>query len=196
VPRAGLTPSRVVDEAAAFADEVGFDNVTLAGVADRFGVRLPSLYKHVAGIDALRDKLRDRATAELTSVLNAAASGLDAGAAVSALAHAYRSWALEHPGRYQATVRAPDPRDEAALASAARATEAVTIPLAGFGLKGDATIDAARLLRATLHGFVALELDGGFGLPKSVDRSFDHAVAALVDSLRRWPERETAMGSR
>jgi hypothetical protein len=35
-----------------------------------------------------------------------------------------------------------------------------------------------------VHGFIALELGGGFGLPVDVDESFDHLVATLVAGLR------------
>jgi AcrR family transcriptional regulator len=55
--RAGLSPERVVAEAAAVADEVGLRQLTLAAVAQRFGVALPSLYKHVDGLDGLQRDL-------------------------------------------------------------------------------------------------------------------------------------------
>ena len=38
MPRVGLTHERVVAEAAAVADEVGLEGLTLAAVAKRFGV--------------------------------------------------------------------------------------------------------------------------------------------------------------
>ncbi|MEV1143797.1 TetR family transcriptional regulator, partial [Micromonospora sp. NPDC049799] len=56
MPRAGLTPQTVVRAAADLADEVGLDRLTLAAVAARLGVALPSLYKHVRGADALHHR--------------------------------------------------------------------------------------------------------------------------------------------
>ncbi len=50
MPRAGLTPDRIISEAATVADEVGLDRLTLAAVAHRCGVSLPGLYKHVSGL--------------------------------------------------------------------------------------------------------------------------------------------------
>jgi hypothetical protein len=52
--------------------------------------------------------------------------------------------------------------------------------LRAYELEGDDLVDATRALRATLHGFVAIELAGGFGLPTDVDRSFERAVDGLV----------------
>jgi hypothetical protein len=43
--------------------------------------------------------------------------------------------------------------------------------------------DAVHAIRATLHGFVALEAGGGFGLPEDVDESFERLVAMLVSGL-------------
>ena len=54
MPRAGLTPERIISEAATVADEVGLDRLTLAAVAHRCGVSLPGLYKHVSGLDEVR----------------------------------------------------------------------------------------------------------------------------------------------
>jgi AcrR family transcriptional regulator len=185
MPRAGLTPDRVVREAESLIDEVGLERLTLAAVAERLTVRLPSLYKHVESLAALRAQVGVRATRELADVLSRATGGRSGAVAVRELAFAYRRWALAHPGRYSATVRAPDPGDADALAAADAAVRAVFAVLEGFGLNGDDLIDATRSLRASLHGFVALEAAGGFGLPKSVEASFERHVDSLVAGLER-----------
>ena len=73
--RAGLTPQRVAEEAALLADEVGLDQLTLAAVAQRFGVALPSLYKHVRGLDGLRRDLAVVGVQQLAEALSRAAVG-------------------------------------------------------------------------------------------------------------------------
>ena len=75
MPRTGLTPTRVVAEAAAVADEVGIDHLTLAAVADRCGVALPSLYKHIQGLDGLRRDLAVLGMDQLATALTRAAIG-------------------------------------------------------------------------------------------------------------------------
>lgn len=183
MPRAGLSPERVVREAELLIDEVGFEQLTLAAVANRLTVQLPSLYKHVEGLGALRSELSVRSTRELADVLTRATAGRSRADALRGLAHAYRSWAIEHPGRYAATVRAPDPSNAEAIAAADAAVRAVLAVLEGYGLRGEDLIDAARSLRASLHGFVALEATGGFGLPRSIEASFDRHVQYLVTAL-------------
>jgi len=186
VPRAGLTPSVVVAAAADLADEIGFERLTLAALAARLGVAVPSLYKHIDGLAAVRRGIAISALADLGSDLTAEvsrASGRKSHHRLRVLAHAYRSFAAAHPGRYAATVRAAAPEDEEHAASAGAALAVVLEVLAGLGLSGDAAIDAARGLRALLHGFAALEAGGGFGLPRDVDRSFDRVIDAFGRAL-------------
>jgi AcrR family transcriptional regulator len=190
VPRVGLNQQVVVREAARLADEVGADQLTLAALANRLGVALPSLYKHVRGADALAQKLSALATAELAEDLTAAVAGRAGPDALRALAAAYRAYARRHPGRYPATQRVPDRADPEHVAAGERAVGAIYAALRGYGLDGDDAVDATRMLRSTLHGFVSLEAAGGFGLPRTVDTSFDRLVAALDGTFRSWPREE------
>jgi AcrR family transcriptional regulator len=186
VPRAGLNRGAVVGAAAVLADEVGWEQLTLAGLAGRLDVRLPSLYKHIESLDGLRRDVAVLALGELGAALGAAAVGRSGGDALRALAGAYRGYAREHPGRYAATVRAPAPGDTGHAAAAEGVLRVVFAVLAGYRLTGDDAVDATRALRATLHGFVVLETGGGFGMPVDVDRSYDRLVAGLDATLSRW----------
>jgi AcrR family transcriptional regulator len=190
MPRAGLTHDRVVAEAEAFADEVGLSQVTISALAARLGVRQPSLYKHIDGMDALQRSISIRALNELTDVLARAAVGRSRGDALTAMSHKYREWAKQHPGRYAACQHAPIPGDAEDQAAANRLIGVCLDVLAGYGLDADDAIDALRALRAALHGFVTLETLGGFGLPVDVDRSFDRMITAIISSLSsQWTSR-------
>ena len=183
MPRAGLTPERVVREAGDLADQEGLASLTLSAVAGRLGVRQPSLYKHVDSLAGLRRGISLAAKRELGTVLARATGGRAGPDAGRALAAAYRSWVVEHPGRYAATVRAPEPDDEEDRRASDEVVAVVLAVLAAFDLDDDAAIDAARALRSAIHGFVSLEAAGGFGLPRDVDRSFVFLVDALVAGL-------------
>jgi AcrR family transcriptional regulator len=186
MPRAGLTRERIAQQAAAAADETGFDRLTLAAVAARCGVSLPSLYKHVDGLDTVRRDVAVLAVRELTAALAQAAAGLAGRDALVAFAQAYRGYATAHPGRYAASVRAPDAGDEEHNAAAAAALGLIANVLKGYRIEGDDMIDAVRMLRAALHGFVALEAAGGFGLPQSVDGTFTRLVDSLHIAWSAW----------
>lgn len=211
----------VVDLALTLVDEAGprgFDQLTLAGVAARAGVAVPSLYKHVGSLADLRREVAVVAVRGLVDAVDAATAGATGSDAVQRLARAVRVYARSWPGRYAATQVAPDatdPADEPLRLVANEAAHLVAEVLAGSGsgprahadalagpggggarssgatrsepLTGAALVNTVRTVRAAVHGFVVLELGGGFGLPEDVDASFDHLVATLVAGLPRVP---------
>jgi AcrR family transcriptional regulator len=184
MPRAGLTPDRVIAEAAAVADETGFDNLALAAVAQRCGVSLPSLYKHISGLREVRRGIALLALRELTGELARATAGSSGRDALHALSAAHRAYALAHPGRYAASVQAPEQDDEEYVAVATDAFSVIAAALSGYRLGHSELIHAVRMWRAACHGMASLQSAGGFGLPESVDETFDLLIDALDGAFR------------
>jgi AcrR family transcriptional regulator len=182
--RAGLTPARVVSEAAALADERGVEALSLASLADRLGVRVPSLYKHVDGLGDLRRRLALQGLHELADAVTAGTVGRAGPDALRASAAAYRTYAGAHPGVYAAIQRAPMADDPEWTAAASRIADVLFAVLHGYGPGDDELVHAARAVRSALHGFVTLERLGGFGLPQDVDASFDRMLDLLDAGLR------------
>ncbi|MFD6100143.1 TetR/AcrR family transcriptional regulator [Nocardiopsis flavescens] len=186
MPRAGLTPALVVDEAARLADEEGWEALSLAAVAKRCGVAAPSLYKHVDGLAGLRREIAVLGANEIGEHLQRAAVGLSGADALRAGAHAYRAYALAHPGRYAALQRLA-PLASADVQLDTDPVRVMAAVLRGFGIAQDRSVHAIRALRSALHGFVDLEAQGGFGLPEDVDESFALLVEGFVRAYRDWP---------
>jgi len=187
MPRVGLSTAAVVAAAAEIADAEGLDRLTLARVAAAAGVRTPSLYNHVESLDDVRRRVALLALRDLADALRDAAVGRAGDDALAATADAYRAYARRHPGRYAATQRAPSEGDEEMRAAAKGAVDVVLAILRGYGLEGDDAIHAARAVRSALHGFVALEAGGGFGIPVDLDESYARMVRALARGLRDAP---------
>ena len=187
MPRAGLSTAAVVAAAADIADAEGLDRLTLARVAAAAGVWTPSLYNHVESLDDVRRRVALLALRDLADALRDAAVGRAGDDALVAMADAYRAYARRHPGRYAATQRAPAEGDEEMRAAAKGAVDVVLAILRGYGLEGDDAIHAARAVRSALHGFVALETGGGFGIPVDLDESYARMVRALARGLRDAP---------
>ncbi|MGV9500446.1 TetR/AcrR family transcriptional regulator [Streptomyces sp. NPDC003642] len=195
MPRAGLTPDRLVAAAADLADEAGFEHVTLSALARRFGVKDASLYSHVRSLRDLRTRMALLAGGEMIDRIAAAVAGRTGRDALAAFAGAYRAYALEHPGRYAATQL---PLDEALVGDspALRRTAEVTYGmLRAYGLEEPDLTDAVRLLRSAFHGYCALESSGAFGAPRDVQASWDKSVDALHVLLLNWPREERPSGA-
>ena len=185
-PKAGLDHAAVVQAAATLADAAGIDQLTLADLAVRLGVRTPSLYNHVAGLPGLHRDLALLGTRELCARLSRAAIGKSGDAAVQGLCQAYRAFVNERPGLYAATVRSglltdqPDPE----LNAAQRDTvDVVLMVLSAYQLSGADAIHAARGLRSVVHGFATLESSDGFGIPLDLDTSFQRLIQIYIAGL-------------
>ncbi|MGO4691496.1 TetR/AcrR family transcriptional regulator [Glaciibacter sp. 2TAF33] len=191
MPRARLSRRAVTDAALDLVDgggTGGFDGLSLAAVAARTGVAVPSLYKHVGSLADLRRSVAVASVAELTTVIEAASIGRAGPDALRASMAAVREFAGRHPGRYAATQvagRPGDPDDTELTEAGAATVTALARVLRGFGLAPERTVDAVRLLRSALHGFVVLELGGGFGLPDDLDRSFALVVDTVIAGIER-----------
>jgi hypothetical protein len=83
-------------------------------------------------------------------------------------------------------LRAPSSDDQESAAAAGQLLDVVYAVLEGYGIEGDDAVDATRTLRALLHGYVALEAAGGFGIARDVRESFDRAIEAFDATLTTW----------
>ncbi|MEV5834634.1 TetR/AcrR family transcriptional regulator [Nocardia sp. NPDC052112] len=191
-PRAGLTAERITLAAAELADEVGFDNITVAALARRFGVKDASLYSHIKNLEDLRNRVAMSAADEKTERIAAAVAGRAGRDALAAFADEWRRYAREHPGRYAATQMPMNPAVAADRRGGWRAIDLTYGMLRAYGLDEPDVTDAVRLLRSTFHGYANLEASGGFGHSRSTDASWDRIVDALHITLTHWPTDEKA----
>jgi AcrR family transcriptional regulator len=184
-PRPSLDEDTVLRAAAKLVDSEGYETLSLARLAQVLGIRTPSLYNHVAGLEGVRRGLAVLGARELRDRLAQAAIGKSGAEAILAIAQAYRLFAREHPGLYAASLRAPGP-DEPALAEADDGIlDVIRAVLAPYGLRDDAEVHAIRAFRSLAHGFVSLELAGGFGMPVDLDESYAALMQMLLMGLQR-----------
>jgi AcrR family transcriptional regulator len=180
--RRGTLSREVVAAAAADLMDAagGPDALTLAEVAGRFNVKVPSLYNHVSGIDDLRDAVAVHTYTLFYNALRDAAVGRTADDALMAIALTARQFAHEHPGIYPLLLRLITP---AGAAQAQRLLDLLIALLRPYGLSEEDSLHAIRGLRSVMHGFVDIERAGGFGLPLDLDESYRRLVAMFITGL-------------
>ncbi|WP_439675565.1 TetR/AcrR family transcriptional regulator [Embleya sp. MST-111070] len=174
-PPVGGRAREIVAAARELLEGEGPEAVSMRRIAERIGIKAPSLYKHFADKSAVESALIAQAMAELAEALEAAEAGSagaggSAGSAaggsrlerITALAGAYRAYALAHPDLYR--LMSGQPLDRAALPSGLEERAAAPLMRA---VGGDH--DAARAVWGFAHGMVSLELAGRF--PPGADLS-------------------------
>ena len=164
--------------------ERGMEALTMQAVADKAGVRGPSLYKHFADRRDLRRAVEKSVVADLQSVLTAASRSPDDLVALREMAAAYRRFAKKSPSKY-ALIFALQTDDEETEAARRQALEPALKRLRNWlGDPGLAFV-RARVLTSFLHGFVSMEAAGAFRFGGSIDEAF----RAGIDLLLTRPEK-------
>jgi len=180
----GITRPQVIDCAATLVNTQGFAALSLAQIASQTGVKVPSLYNYVTGIDDVRLALATRGAQEILAVVVHAAVGRAGGDAIMAVALAYRAYIVHNPGVYTATIQTnnPDPVFQHANGELLRV---LTQILAPYHLSAQDLIHALRGLRSLVHGFAKIEISDGFGMPVDLDVSFVQMVQTFIGGLTR-----------
>lgn len=186
--RTGLDQQAVLAAAAEIADTQGVEALSLAVLAQKLGIRSPSLYNHVNGLPGLRNKLVLYGYARLKEALTRAAIGKSKDDAVRAIADAYLTFVRRHPGVYEATCRYPDLTDPAVQQAAGEIVEVVIEVLQAYGLRDEAAIHIVRGFRSLIHGFATIEQQGGFGIPLDLNVSFRLLVDTFLAGIHALHE--------
>jgi AcrR family transcriptional regulator len=187
--RMGLTPERLIQAGAELADEVGFEQVTVSALARRFDVKVASLYSHLRNSQDLKTGIALLALEELADRAADALAGRAGKDALTAFANVYRDYAREHPGRYAAARLRLDPETAAASAGVRHAQMTRAI-LRGYDLSEPDQTHAVRMLGSVFHGYVSLELSGGFSHSEpDSEETWSRILDALDALLRNWPAR-------
>ncbi|MFF3940577.1 TetR/AcrR family transcriptional regulator [Streptomyces phaeofaciens] len=175
----------MVAAGAALADEVGLAHLTMGALAERLGVRTPSLYKHVDGQEDLNRRIAALALSQATDAIGGAIQGYAGRDALAAAMRAFRAFALEHPGRYAATIgMEPLGPDDPLAVAGLRLLGAFRAVLRGYDIAEPDVDHALRMLRSLCHGFATLQGANGFQWSADIDESFEWLIAFTDRGLR------------
>ncbi|WP_232695447.1 TetR-like C-terminal domain-containing protein [Brevibacillus daliensis] len=182
-PRVGLDLTRILQVAGEMADKDGIDAVTLASLAKELHIRPPSLYNHVDGLAGLRKKLATYGLEQLYQVMATAAIGRAKDEAIRSIGEAYLTFAREHPGLYEITLRSQVDDDPDLQLVGEKSVNLILQVLRAYGIEGEEGYHTVRGLRSIFHGFASLEQKGGFGMPLEAEVSYRILVDTYLTGL-------------
>jgi AcrR family transcriptional regulator len=167
-----LTPRarEIVDATRGLLEEEGPDAVSMRRVAERLGIRAPSIYKHLPDKQALESAIVSAAFEEQAAAFAAAIDG--SADPLASLAAAYRAFAHAHPHLYRLMTERPLQRDRLAPGVEERAARPLVDAVGGDR-------DHARAVWAFAHGMTILELDGRFPPDADLDAAWRRGIDAF-----------------
>ena len=161
------TTAAVVEAGREILEESGVAGLTMQSVAQRVGVRAPSLYKRVKDRDALIQAVAAATVSDLTVRLEASDGSLEA------LARTYRGFAHERPEGFRLMFASAAPQEALDRAGSQ------IVRSAGAVAGEDHALEAARLVTAWATGFIHMELSGAFRMGGDVEAAFAYGLTAL-----------------
>jgi AcrR family transcriptional regulator len=170
VPDTSSRTEQIVATALELLETEGPEGVTMRAIAQRIGIRAPSLYKHFADKEQLEVAMIAAGLRDSAEVFAAAID--DAADPLASLGEAYRRWALAHPHLYRLMTHRPLPREDLPEGVEAAAAAPV-VQVAG----GDP--DVARALWGFAHGMAALEVACRFPPDADLEAAWRTGISAL-----------------
>lgn len=181
--KAGLDKSIILKATAEMADEYGMAGVTLKALAEKLGVKSPSLYKHIGGLDELNKELMLYGWRSLEKEVAKATIGKSKDDAIKTIFYTYRSYVKQHPGVFEAMQWYNMYLTKENLQATEGLIEILFQVLSGYGLEEQQKVHIVRMFRGFLQGFLSVESHGGYGNPLSVQDSFDFALKIMLNGI-------------
>ena len=181
--KAGLDKDIILKTAADLADAEGIANVTLKALAEKLGVKPPSLYKHINGLEDLNKALMLYGWKSLEKKVTRAAVGKSKEDAIRAIFYAYRDYVKEHPGVFEAMQWYNMYQSEENLQATEEVVAVLFQVLSAYDLQEEQKVHIVRMFRVFLQGFLMVEIHGGFGNPASITESFDFSLEILLNGI-------------
>lgn len=179
-----ISKEAILDAAVGLVEEHGRPELSMRELAEKLGVKTPSLYNHIESMEQLLVEVCNYAVGDFTAALDGAMEGKARDEAVRALAAAYRAYAAQHTGLYRVIMAIPAENDAALSKTAAAIPEPFLRALEGYGLDDTQKMHWQRVLRSVLHGFASQEQAGYFvHYPAGTDESFALTVDCFINGL-------------
>ncbi len=166
----GARARQIVEVALELLEQEGPGAVSMRKIADRIGIRAPSLYEHVPDKRTLEAAIISVGFEWQAAAFEAAAEHADD--PLEAIATAYRSFALAHPHLYRLMTERELHRELLTPGVEDRAGRTVYEA-------ADSDRDLARAAWAFAHGMTILELDNRFPPGADLDAAWERGLAAF-----------------
>lgn len=182
--RVGLDKNTILKTAANMADTNGIASVSLKALAEELGIKSPSLYKHISGLDELNKELMLYGWKALEQDIIKASIGKAKDDAIISICWAYRNYVILHPGVYEAMQWYNMYLSEEHLNATEGIISVLFQVLDAYNLSEEQKVHIVRMLRGFLQGFLTIESHGGYGNPQPIDDTFNFALKTILNGIR------------
>ena len=176
----------IIDVCVEMIDKDGLFNLSIKSIADRLGVKPPSLYKHFpGGLDEINESIVVYGWNSIDMKIARSAVGKSQEAGLKAMCYALRNFAHEHPGVFEAVCWHNSYTSEINHEITKGVISSLYAILDSLDFDDVKKMHVLRSLRGFVEGFAMLELHSSFGDKISLDESFAYGVDALINGIMK-----------
>ena len=189
--RNGLTKDIILQTATQIIDKDGKENLSLKVLAEKLGVRSPSLYNHFNSLSDLYSSLMLYGWKQLEHIVIQAAIGKAKDDAIKSMCEAYLDYAMQHIGLFEIMQSYSKYTSTEAENATKGLVETIKQVLSAYKLSEENKVHTIRLFRSFLQGYVSLVSFDSFGEMVSIKKSFEIAISVLLKGLTLLETNET-----
>ena len=184
MPRGNLDKTKILEAAAALANEISVKKLSLKQLAQKLNIQPPSLYNHVQSLDHLRLDLAaygwDQAGARIAEAL----IGVSGDEAIRRACSVFYEYAEENPGVFEAMVYY-NRENRTAGGEPDRLTGILYRLCRARDIAETDAVHVLRIFRSNIEGFALLTRHGVFPADETARESFFYGVEFLIAGIRQ-----------
>ena len=187
--RTGLDTHMVICRAAQIANEVGIENITLKMLADDLGVKSPSLYNHIEGLEDLKTRLMIYGWKQMEQKIMQSVIGVSGYDAIKAGCYSFYEYATENPGVFNAMLWYNKFQNSETIEATSGLFSILFKVTSSLNISDENCNHIIRTLRGFLEGFSLLVNNKAFGNPISIEESFELSLNVLIEGIKTLEEK-------
>jgi AcrR family transcriptional regulator len=175
-----ITKGQIIQTASDIADRDGLSKVSLKVVATALEIRTPSLYNHIDSLDSLLLEVAHVGMREMNHQMTQSAIGISGDAAIQAIAAAYLTFMIAHPGIYETIQWAAWHQNDETKQILSDYHSLISKLVLSCGLTMKDTDFVVELLEGFLHGYTTQQLGNALSNPDAAKKKLASAMEVVL----------------
>lgn len=193
--RAGIDKAAIIKNAAQLVNQAGMEQITMKMLADKLGIKPPSLYNHIKGLEDLKKQLMIFGWTQAKEKLLLSLAGVSGYDAIKAMCYAFYDYATENTGLFEVMLWYNKFENEEAAEATAELLAVIFRITRSLDIPDNYGFHLIRTFRGFLEGFFLLVNNGSFGHPLPITDSFEISVNILIAGIKElaheWRDSES-----
>ena len=179
----GLTREKVIEEAGMLANEQGLNAVTITNLANRLGIKKPSLYNHIKDQEDVFSGIMISGWRYVSNEICPQITSDNPKQAINELSHSIYDYALANPGIFEAMLWYNTYENEDLKILSEGLNTFFFSQTDKLGIERNMANHLLRTNRSLIEGFILLVIHNSFGNPVSIEESFQISIDMFTNGL-------------